>query len=218
MGLTHGEVFERRRQVTSLMTQGLPPAEIAGVLDVPLDTVYNDIREIRSGRNPELAVRGTDEIFAQVFLNFRTRMRHLWNEVRGSEFTAPRLFALRELRLQDVALLRYANQIAHSVKMASNCEELTQDEAKLLKSLSMRFFLSRFTKPRASAPEIRQLKEIIERLKNVKKFTNRPSEEKPLAAARDRDILPQHNLSEALNTRRETGTETQAGKKTNENL
>jgi len=172
MALTHAEVMERRMSVSSLMVQGLSPSEIAKVLQEDVGDIYNDVREIRSGRNPELAMHSVGEVFAQVFLNARARTRRLWSEVEATDGVASRLFALRELRLQDIAMLRYASQIAKSLKVAEDAKDLTPDEEQLVASMTARFFAGRFRKSKASADELKKLKALIERLEEGEKITN----------------------------------------------
>ncbi len=48
------KVLQRRREVTSLLVQGVQPGEIAEMLNVHCQTIYNDIRVIRSGSNEAL--------------------------------------------------------------------------------------------------------------------------------------------------------------------
>ena len=171
MALTHAQVFERRRQVSPLLIQGCTPAEVAEMLQVDLTTVYNDIRVVRSGRNPELSMKSVSEIFAQVLLNDGARRKALWREANGADSSTVRVFALREMRLQDAMILRHADRISRSVKPPDDpakvkCDpsELTREEEKLISSLSIRCMTTHFEKPRASAEEIRQLKSLFERL------------------------------------------------------
>jgi len=167
MALTNAQVFERRKRVTSHLVRGCSPAEVAEILRVDVATVYNDMRVIRSGANPELSVHSVGEIFAQVLLNQRARTKALWREVDTGEASTVRMRALRELRLQDAALLRHAARIAGTLKPVEEQAGLTAEEAELISSLSLRAMKNRFEKPSASASEIRRLKDLFERLEEV---------------------------------------------------
>ena len=71
------KVLQRRRDVTSLLVRGFPPSEIAEALSLPRQTVYNDIRVIRSGKNEALYAFTQSEINAQLHLNALARGRKL---------------------------------------------------------------------------------------------------------------------------------------------
>ena len=95
------KVHQRRRQVTALLVRGVSPGEIAEMLEVPRQTVYNDIRYIRSGRNEALTAYTRREIVAQLFLNAQARARYLWNLAETAHSEHVRLNTMRELRLND---------------------------------------------------------------------------------------------------------------------
>ena len=95
------KVLQRRRDVTSLLVRGISPGEIAEVLKLEPQTVYNDIRVIRSGKNDALFAFARDEIKSQLFLNAQHRARSLWRIVDDAEKEYVRVLALRELRLND---------------------------------------------------------------------------------------------------------------------
>jgi len=95
------KVLQRRRDVTSLLVRGVPPGEIAEVLKLDRQTVYNDIRVIRSGENDALFAFAREEIKAQLFLNAQHRARSLWQLVDEAEKEYVRVRALQELRLND---------------------------------------------------------------------------------------------------------------------
>jgi hypothetical protein len=99
-------VLRRRRDVTSLLVRGVPPSEIGEMLNLSRHTVYNDIRVIRSGRNEALYAFAQEEINAQLLLNVLARARKLWQIVddTGSDYT--KVFALKELRLNDERIVK----------------------------------------------------------------------------------------------------------------
>ena len=172
--MKHEEVFKRRLQVTSLLTQGFSPAEMANLLEVDVNTIYNDMRVIRSGRNPELALQSVNEIFAQALLNYRARIRQLHNILRLNSSGTVQIKVLSELRLLETVLLKYSNQFAKAVKCIEDTEELRPDEAQLLGSISARLMYKGIEQPRVSRTEMRRLVHMIKRLKKCANFTNRP--------------------------------------------
>jgi transposase-like protein len=95
------KVFERRRAVTSMLVRGATPSEIAEALQVKRETVYNDIRVIRTGKNESLFSHTRKEIIAQLFLNARERMRYLWKTAEETEKDYVKVRAMMELRLND---------------------------------------------------------------------------------------------------------------------
>jgi hypothetical protein len=95
------KVFQRRLEVTSLLVRGITPGEIAEVLEVPRQTVYNDVRVILSGRNKGLMAYARDEVIAQLLLNAQARWRYLWRLAETAESEHARVQAMRELRLND---------------------------------------------------------------------------------------------------------------------
>ena len=98
-------VLARRMEVTSLMVRGVPPGEIADILNLPRATVYNDVRAIRSGRSEALAAHSRTEIVAQLHLNLQARTRALWAIHDSAASPSVKLRALSELRLNDERLL-----------------------------------------------------------------------------------------------------------------
>ena len=99
------EILERRRKVTSLLVRGLSPGEIAQVLNVPRETIYNDIRIIRSRKNEELVAHSRRETIIQLILNVHERTKQLWDIVHKTESQYVKLMALKELRVQDELIL-----------------------------------------------------------------------------------------------------------------
>jgi len=100
-------VMERRREITGLLVRGFTPGEIAKGLKISRETVYNDVRYLRSGRNEDLAEYGRKQILAQVMLNGRERVKELWSVVEKSESPYVKLLALRELRIHDQQILNH---------------------------------------------------------------------------------------------------------------
>lgn len=99
------KVLQRRREVIRLLVRGVPPGEIAEMLHVPRDTIYNDIRYIRSGHNEVLNAYSRREIIAQLYLNLQARIRYLWDLADKAESEYVCLWTMRELRLNDEHLL-----------------------------------------------------------------------------------------------------------------
>jgi len=100
-------VLERRKDVTRLLVRGYTPSEIAKGLKISRETVYNDVRHIRSGQNEDLAEHGRKQMLAQVMLNARARVKELWSVVEKSESPYVKLLALRELRIHDQQVLNH---------------------------------------------------------------------------------------------------------------
>ena len=174
MALVHKEVFERRKQVSGLMTAGLAPCEIAEYLEVDRQTVYNDIHYIRSGRNPELSVHSSREIFAQVLLSDRARRRELWQVIGETKSSVARVFALRELRLADNALMRYAQYLAGAVKERGEDMELTPEECDTLADVSTRMMGARLVgRPVIDSVEVGRLQTMLKRFEGLPKFKDR---------------------------------------------
>jgi len=123
----HGtNVAERRRNITKMMVRGYTPSEIADFLEVRRETVYNDVRYIRSGQNEDLAEYGRKQMLAQVMLNGRERVRELWSVVEKSESPYVKLLALRELRIHDQQVLNHIflfTQIGEDNSIEGNTEE-----------------------------------------------------------------------------------------------
>ena len=100
------KVLERRMRVTTLLVRGVPPGEIAEILGVPRETVYNDIRFIRSGRSEELKGLSRCTMVSMLHLNARERTKELWKVVDEADSDYVKLLALRELRIHDHTVLR----------------------------------------------------------------------------------------------------------------
>jgi len=99
------KVLQRRREVMSYLVRGVPPGEIAEMLKVSPETIYNDTRAIRSGRNEALNAYSRREIVAQLYLNLQARMRYLWDMADKAESEYVCLWTMRELRLNDEHIL-----------------------------------------------------------------------------------------------------------------
>jgi hypothetical protein len=100
------KVLQRRRDVTSLLVRGFVASEIAEALNLPRQTVYNDIRVIRSGKNEALYAFTKSEINAQLHLNVLARGRKLWEVVDNTPSDYTRVYALKEHRLNDERIVR----------------------------------------------------------------------------------------------------------------
>jgi len=119
-------VLERRKDVTKLLVRGFTPGEIAKGLKISRETVYNDVRHIRSGQNEDLAEHGRKQMLAQVMLNARERVKELWSVVEKSESPYVKLLALRELRIHDQQVLNHIflfTQIGEDNSIEGNTEE-----------------------------------------------------------------------------------------------
>ena len=107
------KVLERRREVTSFLVRGISPGEIAEMLGVPRQTIYNDIRVIRSGKNEALIAHSRRDTFAQLYLTAQERARRLWPIVDGDGPDYVKIRALRELRLQDERIVNKLPPVRH---------------------------------------------------------------------------------------------------------
>jgi len=116
------KVLQRRREVVSLLVRGVPPGEIAEMLKVARETIYNDIRYIRSGRNEALNAHSRREIVAQLYLNLQVRVRYLWDLADTAEPDYVRVRIMQELRLNDEHILNKLPPILSGA-------ELKEDEA-----------------------------------------------------------------------------------------
>ena len=95
------KVLQRRRDVTALIVRGLTAGEIAELLEIRRETIYNDIRVIRSGKYDSLFSQTRDQIVAQLFLNAQERARYLWRMAEEEEKGYVKVRAMTELRLND---------------------------------------------------------------------------------------------------------------------
>ena len=100
------KVLQRRRDVTSLLVRGFVASEIVEALNLPRQTVYNDIRVIRSGKNEALYAFTKSEINAQLHLNVLARSRKLWEVVDNTPSDYTKVYALKEHRLNDERIVR----------------------------------------------------------------------------------------------------------------
>ena len=142
----------RRHAVTEFLVRGVPPSEIASMLGVPRETVYNDLRVIRSGNNKELAGYGRRQMLIQLYLNARERSRELWRIAEHARSDYVKLSALREIRVNDQMVLKnllvltkalsaqspdpvelYIDRLKESVakKMTAKDEEKSKSSARL---------------------------------------------------------------------------------------
>ena len=87
--------------MTTLLVRGVSYGEIAEILEVSKQTIYNDLQVIRSGKNEALAQYTRKQIVAQLHLNALQRARALWRLVEEAERDSVKVNALRELRLND---------------------------------------------------------------------------------------------------------------------
>jgi len=117
------KVLQRRRDVISLLVRGVSPGEIAEVLKEKRDTIYNDIRVIRSGKHDTLVAHTREEITTQLYLNVQERTRHLWRIVDNPTKEYVKVLALRELRLNDERVLKKLSFMSEEEKRNSEEEE-----------------------------------------------------------------------------------------------
>ena len=95
------KVWQRRRDVTSLLVRGVSRDEMAEMLQTRKHTIDNDIRVILSGKNKALSVYTHKQVIAQLRLNAMERAKYLWRIVEEAEKNQVKVNALRELRLND---------------------------------------------------------------------------------------------------------------------
>ena len=117
------KVLKRRREVTTMMVRGISPSEIAEILDVPRQTIYNDMRAIRSTRNEALLAHARHEIVAQMVVNIQARWRFLWNLAENAKSEHVKVQAMRELRLNDMLMVNKLPDIVERPEW-----EMTRDE------------------------------------------------------------------------------------------
>jgi predicted DNA-binding protein YlxM (UPF0122 family) len=111
------KVLARRREVTSLLVRGVSPGEIAEMLKIPRQTIYNDVRVIRSGKNDALFAYTRNEIIAQLYLNAQERMRFLWRVVEEADKYYAKVQALRELRFNDERIFDRLSDPKHNPEL-----------------------------------------------------------------------------------------------------
>ena len=100
------QVLMRRQHVARRLVRGITPAEIAQEMDVPLHTIYNDMRVIRSGKFHALSVFSRDRMVCQLYINATARKRQLWRFIEEEDPTPNQLVALlKEDRLNDEMVL-----------------------------------------------------------------------------------------------------------------
>ena len=122
------KVWQRRRDVTSLLVRGVSSGEIAEMLEVSSQTIYNDVRNILSGKNKALSVYTHKQVIAQLRLNARERMKYLWRLLEETEKDHVKVQALRELRLNDE---RITAKLLASVKDDQEPEEESEEMKEL---------------------------------------------------------------------------------------
>ena len=124
MILPRTKILQRRRDVISLLVRGVAPGEIAQILNEKRQTIYNDVRVIRSGKHDALVAHTRDEITAQLYLNFQERTRYLWRIVDNAPKEYVKVQALRELRLNDERVVSRLSFMSEQEK-----REAQEDEA-----------------------------------------------------------------------------------------
>ena len=96
----------RRMLVLEKLVRGYSPAEIAVKYQVPLHTIYNDTRVIRSGKFQALKSFSRDRIVCQMYLNAMARKKALWRVIEKDDPTPHETAAImREDRRNDEMIL-----------------------------------------------------------------------------------------------------------------
>ena len=96
----------RRMLVLEKLVRGFSPAEIADKYQVPLHTIYNDTRVIRSGKFQALGAFSRDRMVCQLYLNAMARKKELWRVIEKDDPTPHETVAiLREDRRNDEMVL-----------------------------------------------------------------------------------------------------------------
>ena len=95
------KVWQRRRDVTTLLVRGYSRGEIAETLKTRTQTIDNDMQVIRSGKNKALFAHARKQIIVQLHLNAMERAKYLWRIIEEAEKHSVKVQALRELRLND---------------------------------------------------------------------------------------------------------------------
>jgi hypothetical protein len=133
----------RRQLIARKLVRGITPAEIAQELDVPLHTIYNDMRTIRSGKFHALSVFTRDRMVCQLYLNTIARKRQIWRFIEEEDLS-PREIAvlLREDRLNDEMIL---NKLPAPRKAPADSEGWG-DETDRVKAMSVVFKYEQYYK------------------------------------------------------------------------
>ena len=126
MSYPRSKVLARRREVTSMLVRGVPPAEIAETLNVKRETIYNDVRVIRSGKNDSLYACTRNEIVAQLFFNARERTRFLWQTAENTDKDYVKVRAMQELRHNDERILDRLSDPKHNPEQKFKEEEVKE--------------------------------------------------------------------------------------------
>ena len=139
MIMARTKVFQRRREVTSLLVRGVPPSEIAEMLNIPRHTIYNDIRVIRSAKNDALFAHTRNEIIAQLFLNAQERARYLWHTADNTDKDYVKVRAMQELRLNDERITNKLSAMPEKRKRDPIIEHIIENlRAPLLRKIELK--------------------------------------------------------------------------------
>ena len=125
------KVYQRRREVTTLLVRGVTASEIAEILELPRQTVYNDIRVVRSGRNEALMAFAKYEMIAQMILNVLARWRFLWHLAETAKSEHAKVQAMRELRLNDQHIVQKLPFLYEEEELEKTKEEYHETIARL---------------------------------------------------------------------------------------
>ena len=109
-------VMNRRMEVSTLIAKGYSPGEVAEYLCVSPETIYNDVRFLRSGRNPELVANSVRQHLLQHKRNSREIKKALWKIVDFGTSDYIKYLALKELNRMEQADLKIAGRIEKALE------------------------------------------------------------------------------------------------------
>ena len=153
------EVWQRRRDVTTLLVRGVSREEMAEMLQTHKYTVDNDIRVILSGKNKALASYMHKQVIAQLRLNAIERMKYLWRLLEETEKDYIKVQALRELRLNDERIISKLSKLG---KDEQESQEEEFDKEAIMEQYQALYERVKFLKERREGME-RTVRECVER-------------------------------------------------------
>jgi DNA-binding CsgD family transcriptional regulator len=115
------EPLKRRKDIITLLARGFSQTEIAEALNIPAETVYNDMREIRASTCAELLGHTKKEILQTVLLTRAARVKELWRTVAETDSGWVKVHALKDLRNEDALLMKLVPFL--------NVPRMTEEEA-----------------------------------------------------------------------------------------
>ncbi len=138
-------VLMRRHLVVEKLVRGYSPEEISDKFGIPIYTVYNDMRVIRSGKYHALSSFARDRVVCQLYLNAAARKKVLWNLIDKEDLSPHETVAImREDRLNDEHIL---NRLPSPKEKPSDEEKLDKTDVAVVRSV-LRKYEERFAEIR----------------------------------------------------------------------